>query len=86
MNDAGEQIEWGLGYIKDTYAPLRWWERVLQFGKYWSFEHKGFSGWGSGRIGIGFGLEFAVGRDHCFIHLRLLDRGIDLQWEAGFAE
>lgn len=63
--------------------PLRWWERALHFGKYWGFEHKGFSGHGFGYGSIGLGLEFAFGRDHCYLNIRLLDRGIGLQWERG---
>lgn len=84
--DPQKQIESGLAYIQDNYGdtPLRWRDRVRDLGKYWGFEHKGFSGYGCGYQSIGLGLEFAIGRDHSFIHVRLLDRGVNLQWESGF--
>ena len=50
---------------------------------YFSFEHKGFSAFGTGRVGVGLGAEFGIGRDHVYLHIRILNRGVDLQWESG---
>jgi hypothetical protein len=49
-----------------------------------SWEHKGFSAFGIGYTGYGLGFDFAVGREHVYVHFRILNRAVDVQWEAGF--
>jgi hypothetical protein len=50
---------------------------------FFSFEHKGFRAFGSGRPGVGLGVGFGIGRDFIYLDLRILNRGVDLQWEGG---